>query len=118
MATAWFASICAAVKKAAKKSLPLKKDAVPVQRKVSKRTKDLFKKKKKLQYSSGSSKAQLKAIHSEIKSSCLQDFKTWVDDAVSEMEKADDKGDTKKIFNLVNMLSNKPKKPPTNLNTA
>ena len=33
------------------------------------------------------------------------------------MERADEKGDTRRIFNLVNRLSNKPKKPPTNLNT-
>ena len=33
------------------------------------------------------------------------------------MEEADSKGNTRKIFNLVNKLSNKPKKPPTNLNT-
>lgn len=33
------------------------------------------------------------------------------------MEKADAVGDTRKIFNLANMLSNKPKKPPVNLTT-
>ena len=32
-----------------------------------------------------------------------------------EMEKSDAVGDTRKIFNLVNRLSNKPKLPPTNL---
>lgn len=31
------------------------------------------------------------------------------------MEKANDVGDVRRIFNLVNMLSNKPRPPPCNL---
>ena len=40
-------------------------------------------------------------------------------EVVKDMEAADSKGDgdTKRVFNLVNVLVNKPKKPPTNLNS-
>ena len=48
---------------------------------------------------------------------CLQDFKSWVNEAVAELEKADDKADIRKIFDLMNMLSNKPKNPSANMNT-
>ena len=114
----WFSSLCNAVKAAAKKSLPSKKKVTQVRRRVSAHTKDLFKRKKQLQASSSANlKPQLKAIQQEIKASCLQDFKSWVDEAVTEMEKADNLGNTRRIFNLVNMLSNKPKQPPANLNT-
>ena len=58
-------------------------------------------------------KKAFKAIKDEIKKSCLQDFKDWVGDVVAEIEKANEVGDVKKIFNLVNMLSNKPKAPAT-----
>ena len=62
-------------------------------------------------------KADLQRIKANITNSCRDDFKAWVTEAVEEMEKADAVGDTRKIFNLANMLSNQPKKPPVNLTT-
>ena len=36
-------------------------------------------------------------------------------ETVADIEKSNDVGDVRRIFNLVNMLSNKPKAPPCNL---
>ena len=107
--------MCAAIKKTAKKTLPPRKPKSFVERKVSTRTKHLYKLKKSMQKRATVSKADLNKIMHQIKESYLNDFKQWVQNAVVEMEKADAVGNTRKIFNLVNMLSNKPKRPPTNL---
>ena len=117
VAAAWFDKLCNAVQIAAKKALPPKKDESVAQRKVSTQTKELFKQKRKLQSSPECVNDLLKDLGKKIKESCLHDFKKWVSDVVMEMEEADGKGDTRKIFHLVNKLSNKPKKPPTNLNS-
>ena len=54
-------------------------------------------------------------MQKDIKESCLRDYVEWVDTCVQEMEKANDFGDVKKIYKLVNKLSRKPKPPPSNL---
>ena len=107
----WFEKLCSAAKSAARKSLPTKAESVLTQRMVSQRTKNLIKQKRSLR----KDKKALKLIKAKIKESCLQDFKAWVSDTVSDIEKANELGDVRKIFNLVNLLSNKPKAPPCNL---
>ena len=115
VATVWYETMCAAIKAAADKSLPPRKKKSPVERKVSARTKQLYKLKRSMQKRSRVSRKDLNNIQKQIQESCLSDFKEWVSNAVVEMEKADAVGNTRKIFNLVKMLSNKPKTPPTNL---
>ena len=117
VATVWYESMCAAIKAAADETLPPRKTQSFVERKVSNRTKKLYKLKKRLQSRAGVSKKELQKIQQRITQSCCDDFKKWVNDAVIEMEKADAVGNTRKIYNLANMLSNKPKRPPTNLTT-
>ena len=116
VATVWYETMCAAIKAAAEKTLPpRKKKSSSVERKVSSRTKQLYKLKRSMQKRSRVSRKDLNHLQKQIQESCLSDFKEWVNNAVVEMEKADAVGNTRKIFNLVKMLSNKPKTPPTNL---
>ena len=56
-------------------------------------------------------------IQSEIKESCLQDYKDWVNRCVTEMEAANAVGNTRRVFAITNKLSKKPKQPPQNLST-
>ena len=70
---------------------------------VSHRTKDLFKKKRLLR----KDKKDLKRVKVEIKESCLMDFKTWVNNTVVDIEKANKMGDVRKIVNLVNVSTKK-----------
>ena len=115
IATVWYDTMCKATNSTAKKILPPKKHQSFVERKVSARTKRLYKIKKAMQSKRNASKKDLDKMQRRIKESCTQDFRDWVSRTVIEMEKADAKGDTRKVFNLVNRLSNKPKRPPVNL---
>lgn len=107
----WFEKLCSAARAAAKRSLPVKAESKLTQRMVSQRTKDLIRKKRLLR----KDKKALKRIKAEIKESCLLDFKTWVSNTVSDIEKTNELGDVRKILNLANLLANKPKPPPCNL---
>ena len=115
VATVWYETMCAAIKSAADKSLPPRKKKSLAERKVSARTKRLYKLKKSMQRRANVSRKDLNNLQKRIQESCLNDFKKWVLDVVVDMEKADAVGNTKKVFNLVKMLSNKPRTPPTNL---
>ena len=84
---------------------------------VTSRTKKLYKAKRKLQKHGNPQLKPLKTIQKQIRASCLQDFHDWVEASVSEMEKANTMGDVRRIYNLVNGLSKKPKQPPCNLTT-
>lgn len=70
-----------------------------IRMKVSKRTKYLLQKKRHLRKKD---KKAYKAIKAQIKESCILDFKTWVTEAVTEIEKVNGVDDVKKIFNVVN----------------
>ena len=107
----WFEKLCLAAKEAAKKSLPTRQKSALTQRMVSQRTNNLIRQKKLCR----KDKKALKEIKARIQESSLLDFKTWVSDTVSDIEKANELGDVRKIFNLVNMLSNKPSQPPSNI---
>ena len=63
------------------------------------------------------SKADFDRVRKEIKDSEQKDYKDWVNEHVSEMERAHSRGNFRKIFTLVNKLSRKPKPPPQNLTT-
>ena len=73
--------------------------------------------KKRLQQQPGIDKQVFKDLQKKIQESCLQDYRCWVDENVSEMEKANTDGDIRKIYRLVNTITGKPRKPPCNLTT-
>ena len=54
-------------------------------------------------------------MKAQIKDSSLQDFKDWVNENVDMMEAAYARGNTSKVFKIVNKLSRKAKPPPQNL---
>ena len=121
-AAEWYEAMCEAVKIAAKKVLPRKAAMTPIQRQVSQHTKELFAEKKRLQQlyrhqRTKHTKQIFKDIQRKIRSSCLDDYKVWLEKTVKEMEIANTAGDIKKIYRLVKSVSNKPGKPTTNLTT-
>ena len=103
-----FDKLCVVVRSTAKTSLM---ESKLTERMVSHRTKDLFKKKRLLR----KDKKDLKRVKVEIKESCLMDFKTWVNNTVVDIEKANKMGDVRKIVNLVNVLTKQHKPPRCNL---
>lgn len=90
----WFDKLCLVAKAAAKKLLPTRKENVMTQRMVFQRTKNLIRQKRRLR----KDKKTLEKVKAEIKSSCLEDFKTWVSDTVTDIESANEVGDTRRIF--------------------
>ena len=116
-ASEWFGSICNAVRAAAKTTLPRKKPTTYVQRKVSAHTKGLYLQKRQLQRNSRAVKKDFQDIQRRMKASCLEDYRTWVEKTVEDMDRADAAGEIKKIYKLVNIITGKPLKPPRNLTT-
>ena len=110
----WYDRLCKTVLEAADKVLPRKRTQKAPERHTSERTKKLMAKRSRMNRRN-SSRADFRRIQKRIKESCLQDYVEWVDNCVGEMEKANDYGDVRKIYNLVNKLSQKPKPPPSNL---
>ena len=83
-----------------------------VTRKVSERTKALYDKRQRMK----GTESQYKAVQSDIKASCLNDYKTWVNEWVDKIQLANGpQGDTKSIYEAVKKLEAKPEKPPINL---
>ena len=64
-----------------------------------------------------STRKQFADMQKEIKESSLQDFKDWVRECVEAMERANNRGNAKKVFQLTKRLAGKPKPPPVNLVT-
>ena len=56
-------------------------------------------------------------LQKKIKDAGLQDFKQWVQGQSEEMEKANVRGDTKKIYRVVKTLTSKNKKSSSNITT-
>ena len=96
------------------KTLPDIKRQKREAREVSQRTKDLI-----AQRSNGRrhTEQQFKELQAKIKDSSLQDFKNWVEKKSCEMDQANERGDTKKIYQIVNTLASKSEAPPRNLVT-
>ena len=112
----WYENICRTVLEAADRVLPKRKSTRAPIRGTSERTKKLMAKRKRMNRMN-SSRADFKKIQKAINDSCLKDYVEWVDSCVQEMEKANSYGDVRKIYNLVNKVSKKPKPPPSNLTT-
>ena len=58
---------------------------------------------------------EFRELQSQIKESGLQDYTDWVQTQGEVLSAENDRGDTKKIHEVVNALKGKPDKPPANL---
>lgn len=105
---------CKAVREAAKTTLPKRKQASLPMRDVSDRTRRLYDIKANMRKSKHT-RQEYSSIQLKIRQSSLQDFQDWVQRNVEEMERANERGDTKRIFSLHNHLAATPKPPPRNL---
>ena len=114
VAAKWYDDLCESIKAVADKILPKSKSKKAPERHTSERTKKLMKRRARMNRRN-SSRAQFRRMQKRIKESCLQDYVEWVDSCVGEMEQANEFGDVRRIYHLVNKLSQKPKPPPVNL---
>ena len=105
-----------AITKAAKTTLPIRKQASLPLRDVSARTRRLFDVKANTRKCKHTTH-EYSAIQDKIRESSLQDFRDWVRRNVEDMERANDRGDVKRIYALHNHLAATPKPPPRNLVT-
>ena len=106
--------ITAAIQHAIETTLPIVKKLKRQRRKVSAHTKSLIDKRSR---GKRRTKKQVDDLQAKIRQAGLDDFKQWVQTKSDEMTEANWRGDTKKIFEVVNTLSNKSEKPPANLTT-
>ena len=104
--------ITAAIQHAIETTLPIVKKLKRQRRKVSAHTKSLIDKRSR---DKRRTKKQVDDLQAKIRQAGLDDFKQWVQTKSDEMTEANWRGDTKKIFEVVNTLSNKSEKPPANL---
>ena len=107
-----YAKMCAAITHAANEVLPKVKRKPGIRRKVSKQTRDLYDQRVA---TAACPDFDRKAHQQKIKEAGLQDFRDWVKECASELNRANGHGDTKKVFNLVEQMQGKPGKPPKNL---
>ena len=56
-------------------------------------------------------------VQVQIRESSIQDYRDWIERNVQEMEKANERGDVSRIYELLRNLSDSPKQPPQNLTT-
>ena len=99
----------------ATEELPKRKAGNGPRRKVSaEETKSLYDQLTKLK---NPTSAERKSLQKQIRESSLKDFKDWVEDCAEELTAANNVGNTKKIFEMVNTMEGKRKKPPKNLIT-
>ena len=98
---------------AAKAVLPPRQSGILMARDVSEKTRNLLKQRESMKKNSTSS--QFSDIQQAIKQSSLEDYKNWVNERVREMEIANTRNDSRKVFAIVNQLSRKPKPPPQNI---
>ena len=107
--------LCTAIHLAMEKTLPARRRGTSVHRKVSERTKDLFRRRREMR--TNGTEEQFDQIQKEIRESSLADYTSWVREWTDVIGDAESIGNTRGIYNGVKALARKPEKPPTNLNT-
>ena len=108
-----YTNLCAAVNHAIQSVLPDKKKGKRFARVVSKRTRDLFKVREKMDKSNAKrTKADYDKLQKRIKESSMQDHAEWVSKCAEEMVDTNNVGDTRKLYQLVKKLSGKEDKKP------
>ena len=85
-----------------------------ISRKVSAHTKALYDKRERMR---GCNQGEYDDLQQQIRESALQDFQSWVEENNKAMQEANGQGDTRKIYKVVNALSDKRQKPAKNLTT-
>ena len=65
----------------------------------------------------GCTNGEFEALQAEIKRAGLDDYHDWVEEQSNVLTDANGRGDTKKIYEVVNALKGKSEKPPSNLTT-
>lgn len=108
-----YTNLCTAVNHAIQSVLPDKKKGKRFARVVSKRTRDLFKVREKMDKSNAKrTKADYDKLQKRIKESSMQDHAEWVSKCAEEMVDTNNVGDTRKLYQLVKKLSGKEDKKP------
>ena len=112
-----YADLRTAITHAIEAVLPNTQTSKRTKREVSDRTKKLFERRTKMGKAKTKwSNADYKKIQAEIKTSSLKDHADWVERCASEMQAANDVGDTRKLHKVVKTLSGKDdKKPETDI---
>ena len=106
--------MCAAISHAVDTVLPTVPKQRRVKRKVSERTKALYEKRSNMQ---GCTNGEYKALQAQIKQAGLDDYRQWVAAQGEVLAEANGRGDTKKIYEVVNALKGKSENPSKNLTT-
>ena len=65
----------------------------------------------------GCTVGEFKELQEQIKQAGLDDYKDWVQGQADTLAEANGRGDTRKIYQVVNSLKGKSEKPPKNLTT-
>ena len=114
-ATDFYKCVCVAIQQAIDTVLPdVQKRNGRAQRKVSEATKALYDKRTALR---NGTQGQYDALQKQIREAGLNDFKTWVQEHCKDMQAAEAVGDTRRIYQSVESLCNKKKRPEPNLTT-
>ena len=110
-----YEKMCSAIHFAIDTVLPARRRVARIHRKVSDRTKDLFKYRTTLR--KNGTKEQFAQVQKAIRDSSLADYTEWVHEWANKISDAEGVGDTRGIYKGVKALARKRDKPPTNLNT-
>ena len=65
----------------------------------------------------GCTVGEFKTLQGQIKQSGLDDYREYVEQQGEVLAEANGRGDTKKVYQVVNALKGKTEKPPSNLST-
>ena len=109
-----YSDMCATITHVIEETLPTVKKRRRAKRKVSERTAALYEQRTNMK---GCTQGEFDELQAQIKQAGLDDFKDWVQEQGDIMAEANGRGDTKKIYEVVNALKGKSDKPPTNLTT-
>ena len=110
-----YEKICTAIHSAMEVHLPTRRRGTCIRRRVSERTKALFKHRSAL--CKTDTQEQFAQVQKQIKDSSLADYTEWVQEWATEIGNAESIGDTRAIYKGVKALARKQDKPPTNLTT-
>ena len=110
-----YADLCDAIQHSCE-TLPEVEKTSHIKREVSNATKALFAERVKMGRKKNVTQKQFDGMQKRIKEACLNDFKSWVERWVQDMDDANAIGDTKRVWEGVRTLSGKINtKPPINL---
>ena len=113
-ATKFYEDMCSAIRHAIDNTLPDVERSKRARRQVSEKTKEIYKRRSRGEIRTN---AQFKAMQAKVKQAGMDDFKAWVQQQGEVMSDANERGDTKKIYQVVKTLAGTSEKPPTNLTT-